>query len=79
MLELIEEMIEETYENIEIKVEYQDIREYGITVGIEKKGIIYETKFIYKWNYHLTNDVNLDNIKNIINKEIIMFYIKKGK
>lgn len=79
MLELIEEMLEETYENIEIKADYKDIREYEITVGIEKKGIIYKTKFIYKWNYYLTNDVNLDNITNIINKEIIMFYIKKGE
>lgn len=68
MLELIEEMIEKTYENIEIKAEYKDIREYEITIGIEKKSIIYETKIIYKWNYHLTNDVNLDNIKNIIKK-----------
>ena len=79
MLELIEEMLEETYDNLQIKAEYKDIREYAITIGIEKKGIIYEKKFIYKWNYHLTNDVNLDTIKNIINKEIIMFYIKKGE
>lgn len=79
MLELIEEMLEKTYDNLQIKVEYQDIREYAIIIGIENKGIIYETKFIYNWNYHLTNDVNLDNIKNIINKEIIMFYIKKGE
>ena len=79
MLELIEEMLEETYDNLQIKVEYKDIREYAIIIGIEKKGITYETKFVYNWNYHLTNDVNLDNIKNIINKEIILFYLKKGE
>lgn len=74
------ELIEETYENIEIKVEYKDIREYEITVGIEKKKVLYtKTNFIYKWNYHLTSDVNLARIKELIDKEIILNFYKKGE
>lgn len=79
MLELIEEMLEETYENLKAEVEYKDVRQYEIKIGLETRGITFEKKIIYIWNYHLTSDVNLDNIKNIINKEIIRFYIKKGE
>lgn len=79
MLEQIEDMLEETYENLKAEVEYKDVRQYEIKIGLETRGITFEKKIIYIWNYHLTSDVNLARIKEIIDKEIILNFYKKGE
>lgn len=73
----IEEKLKEIYKNLEIKVEYKDIREYNIYVTIEKDGIRYESKIIYKYDNY-TLDGNIANIRDIINNKIILpFYYRK--
>lgn len=74
----IEEKLKEIYKNLEIKVEYKDIREYSIYVIIEKDGIRYESKIIYKYDNYYTLDGNIANIRDIINNKIILpFYYRK--
>lgn len=74
----IEEKLKEIYKNLEIKVEYKDIREYSIFITIEKNGIGYKSKIIYKYDNYYTLDGNIANIRDIINNKIILpFYYRK--
>lgn len=74
----IEEKLKQIYKNLEIKVEYQDIREYNIYITIEKDGTRYESKMIYKYDNYYTLDGNIANIRDIINNNIILpFYYRK--
>lgn len=74
----IEEKLKQIYKNLEIKVEYKDIREYNIYITIEKDGIRYESKIIYKYDNYYTLYGNIANIRDIINNKIILpFYYRK--
>lgn len=73
----IEDKLKEIYKNIKIKVEYEDIRKYNIYTTIEKDGIGYESKILYKYDNYLTMDSNIANIREIINRIIISFYERK--
>lgn len=74
----IEEKLKQIYKNLEIKVEYKDLREYNIYITIEKDGIRYESKIIYKYDNYYTLDGNIEYIRDMINNEIILpFYYRK--
>lgn len=76
----IEEKLKEIYKNLKIKVEYKDIREYNIYITIEKDGIGYESKIIYKYDNYYTLEGNIATIRDIINNNIILpFYYRKEK
>lgn len=74
----IEDALEEIYQNIKINVNYKEVRQYEIVIGIEKGGLLHESSFVYTYNARLTFDSNIDTIRNIIDKIILAFY-KKGE
>ena len=75
----IEDALEEIYQNIKINVNYKEVRQYEIVIGIEKGGVLYEISFVYTYNARLTFDANIDTIKNIIDNRVILAFYKKGE
>ena len=78
MSEDIQESLEAYFPNIEIEVEYKDIRKYQIKL-IKHTNIILKDKknndiikksvtFEYKWNNNWTFSSNIEQIKYSINK-----------
>lgn len=58
--------------NINIEVEYKDIRKYQIHLQIAEL----EHEFTYGYNAHLTFDANIDIIKKEIEQCIIKYYLR---
>lgn len=75
----IEEKLQLKYKNLIIEVNYKDFRKYEIVIKIEYKGVTYVSKFEYLYNAKLTLDVNIATIENIIDREIILSFYKKGE
>lgn len=71
-LEIQDSLRELFNSNIDIEVEYKDIRKYKIHLQIGTC----EHSFIYGYNAHLTFDANIDIIKKEIEKCIINFYLR---
>lgn len=65
----IEDKLREHYQNIKIDVNYFDIRQYKITLTLEK--II---NFIYTYDAYLTFDANIVKIEREIDKCILAYY-----
>lgn len=71
MEERIEERLQESYKNcIKINVKYKDIRTYEIEIHLLTNEIIGST-IEYKYNVMYTLDSNIEEIKSLIDKEII--------
>ena len=71
MEEQIQERLEKEYKScIKIEVEYKDIRTYEIKVNLLTNETL-ESKIIYKYNVKYTLDSNIEEIKSLIDKEII--------
>lgn len=71
MSEDIQESLEPYFPNIEIEVEYIDIRKYKIKLlkKVKKDNIIKKSvTFEYKWNNNWTFSANIEQIKYSINK-----------
>lgn len=67
----IEDKLQEIYKNIEIEVEYIDIRKYKIKLlkKVSKHNIIKKSvTFEYKWINNWTFSANIEQIKYSINK-----------
>lgn len=75
----IEEKLQLKYKNLIVEVNYKDIRKYEIVIKLEYKGVTYESKFEYLYNAKLTLDANISIIENIIDREIILPFYKKGE
>ena len=75
----IEEKLQLKYKNLIVEVNYKDIRKYEIVIKLEYKGVTHESKFEYLYNAKLTLDVNIATIENIIDREIILPFYKKGE
>jgi hypothetical protein len=75
----IEEKLQLKYKNLIVEVNYKDIRKYEIIIKLEYKGVTYVSNFEYLYNAKLTLDVNIDTIENIIDREIILSFYKKGE
>lgn len=73
MEEELQERLEQEYKScIKIEVEYKDIRTYEIKVNL----LTYETlesRIEYKYNVMYTFDSNIEEIKSLIDKEVIKF------
>lgn len=73
MEEQIQERLEELYKScIKIEVEYKDIRTYEIKINLLTNETI-ESRIEYKYNVMYTLDSNIEEIKSLIDKEIIKF------
>lgn len=71
MEEQIQERLENEYKScIKIEVEYKDIRTYEIKVNLLTNETL-ESRIIYKYNVKYTLDSNIEEIKSLIDKEII--------
>lgn len=71
MEEQIQELLENEYKScIKIEVEYKDIRTYEIKVNLLTNETL-ESRIIYKYNVKYTLDSNIEEIKSLIDKEII--------
>lgn len=71
MEEEIQERLENDYKScIKIEVEYKDIRTYEIRVNLLTNETL-ESRIIYKYNVMYTLDSNIEEIKSLIDKEII--------
>ena len=71
MSEDIQESLEAYFPNIEIEVEYVDIRKYKIKLlkKVSKHNIIKKSvSFEYKWSNNWTFSANIEQIKYSINK-----------
>ena len=78
MSEDIQESLEAYFPNIEIEVEYKDIRKYQIKLIKHTNAILKDKKnndiikksvtFEYKWNNNWTFSANIEQIKYLINK-----------
>ena len=75
----IQDKLEEIYKNLGIEVSFLNFRLYGIKITINHNNINYESKIEYKYNCHLTIDANIDKIRKIIEKEIILKFYLKGE
>lgn len=72
MEEEIEERLEQEYKKcVEIKVKYKDIRTYEIDIKLLTNETL-ESRIIYKYNVKYTLDSNIEEIKTLIDKEIII-------
>lgn len=74
MEEKIQELLQEHYnENIKVKVEYFDLREYRIIVKAFNQ---FETSFIYTYNGKYTLQSNVLNIVEMIESKFLykLFY-----
>lgn len=58
--------------NIEIEVEYKDLRKYQIYLRMADL----EHQFTYGYDAHLTFDANIDIIKKEIERCIIKYYLR---
>ena len=73
MEEELQERLENDYKScIKIEVEYKDIRTYEIKVNLLTNETL-ESRIIYKYNVKYTIDSNIEEIKSLIDKEIIKF------
>lgn len=73
MEEQIQERLENEYKScIKIEVEYKDIRTYKIKINLLTNETL-ESRIIYKYNVKYTLDSNIEEIKSLIDKEIISF------
>lgn len=71
MEEKLQELLEQDYKScIKIEVEYKDIRTYEIRVNLLTNETL-ESRIIYKYNVKYTLDSNIEEIKSLIDKEII--------
>lgn len=71
MEEQIQERLENEYKScIKIEVEYKDIRTYEIKLNLLTNETL-ESRIIYKYNVKYTLDSNIEEIKSLIDKEII--------
>lgn len=71
MEEELQELLENEYKScIKIEVEYKDIRTYEIRVNLLTNETL-ESRIIYKYNVMYTFDSNIEEIKSLIDKEII--------
>lgn len=71
MEEELQELLENEYKScIKIDVEYKDIRTYEIRVNLLTNETL-ESRIIYKYNVKYTLDFNIEEIKSLIDKEII--------
>ena len=75
----IEDKLQEIYKNLIIEVNFKDFRLYEIIIKLEYKGILYESKFEYKYDASLTIDANISSIVHIIDTKIIVPFYKKGE
>ena len=75
----IEDKLQEIYKNIEIEVEYIDLRKYQINVKIKIENQEYKKEIIHIWDEHYTKDVNIARIVDIIDNKIIIPFYKKGE
>lgn len=71
MEEELQERLENDYKScIKISVEYKDIRTYEIKVNLLTNETL-ESRIIYKYNVKYTLDSNIEEIKSLIDNEII--------
>ena len=71
MEEALQERLEKEYKScIKIEVEYKDIRTYEIKIKLLTNETL-ESRIIYKYNVKYTLDSNIEEIKSLIDKEII--------
>lgn len=71
MEEKLQERLENEYKScIKIEVEYKDIRTYEIKINLLTNETL-ESRIIYKYNVKYTLDSNIEEIKFLIDKEII--------
>ena len=71
MEEKLQERLENDYKScIKIEVEYKDIRTYEIRINLLTNETL-ENRIIYKYNVMYTFDSNIEEIKSLIDKEII--------
>lgn len=71
MEEQLQERLENDYKScIKIEVEYKDIRTYEIKINLLTNETL-ESRIIYKYNVKYTLDSNIEEIKSLIDKEII--------
>ena len=71
MEEELQERLENDYKScIKIDVEYKDIRTYEIKINLLTNETL-ESRIIYKYNVMYTLDSNIEEIKSLIDKEII--------
>lgn len=71
MEEKLQERLENDYKScIKIEVEYKDIRTYEIKVNLLTNETL-ESRIEYKYNVMYTFDSNIEEIKSLIDKEII--------
>ena len=71
MEEELQERLENDYKScIKIEVEYKDIRTYEIKVNLLTNETL-ESRIIYKYNVMYTLDLNIEEMKSLIDKEII--------
>lgn len=75
----IEDKLQEIYKNIEIEVEYIDLRKYQINVKIKIEDQEYKKEIIHIWDAHYTRDVNIGTISNKIDNFILDLYRKECK
>lgn len=72
MEEQLQERLENEYKSCikKIDVEYKDIRTYEIKINLLTNETV-ESRIIYKYNVKYTLDSNIEEIKSLIDKEII--------
>lgn len=71
MEEELQDRLENEYKScIKIEVEYKDIRTYEIKINLLTNETL-ESRIIYKYNVKYTLDSNIEEIKSLIDKEII--------
>lgn len=75
----IENKLQEIYKNLIIEVNFKNFRLYEIIIKLEYKGMLYESKFEYRYDASLTIDANLIIIVHIIDTQIIVPFYKKGE
>lgn len=71
MEEELQERLEQEYKScVKVNVEYKDIRTYEIEIHLLTKETL-GSKIEYKYNVKYTFYLNIESIKNLIDKEII--------
>ena len=65
----IEDLLREEYKRLKIEVRYINFREYRIIIKINESYQIF-----YKWDFTLTNSINIEIISKKINDIIIKYY-----
>ena len=75
----IEDKLQEIYKNLIIEVNFKDFRLYEIIIKLEYKDVQYESKIEYIYEGTLTIEGNLNRIVDIIDRQIILPFYKKGE